>query len=254
MSEGAVAITVKIICPTESGKLFQTHSWKICEPSWDALYRKVQEVITLRSVSFRLSWWNVDHYEEVRDDSSFTQAVEHWLVNSQTSSSIYVTLPNTEPKKVYGRIPYDCLANESESFNHRRRSRWKLFGHKEKTKRSQSMYQSPSNSAYFRPHLSSIADHPSSSKVMPIDGSRTTQCTSTMQMLSPVINNSVNNEPLSQATVQDNTDDGMRLAVETLRSMGFQHDRDVLEEYILQTGGNLNEIIDLLQAHDFQWF
>lgn len=75
-----------------------------------------------------------------------------------------------------------------------------------------------------------------------------------MQMLSPVINNSVNNEPLSQATVQDNTDDGMRLAVETLRSMGFQHDRDVLEEYILQTGGNLNEIIDLLQAHDFQWF
>lgn len=249
-----MAIVVKIICPTESGKLFQTHSWKICEPSWAALCRKVQEVITLRSVSFRLSWWNVDHYEEVRDDSSFTQAIEHWLLNTQTSKSIYVTLPNTDPRKVYGRIPYDCMGTESESFIHRRRSRWTLFGHKEKTKRSQSMYQSASNSAYFRPHLSSAADNPSGPKVMPTDGSRTTQCTSTRQTVSTVINKSVNNEPLSQAAVQDYADDGMQLAIDTLRSMGFQHDRNVLAQYISQTGGNLNEIIDLLQAHDFQWF
>ncbi|THD28857.1 hypothetical protein D915_000291 [Fasciola hepatica] len=258
MNEGSVLITLKIVCPAESGKLFQTHPWKIREPSWMALRQKVQEVIPLRSATFRLSWWNQNHYEELRDDTNFAQAIEHWLMNAQDTPSIYVTLQNREPRKVYGRIPYDYLAAGSDNLETRRRSRlpWKLFSHKDKNRQSHMAYETSSSEAYVRSQILSQSEeftgYPCGPNFIRNVPSRNTQPVPMFETVSPALNTSVNNGRQPQAVAQDNMEDGMQLAIETLRSMGFQHENSVLKRYITLSGGNLNEIIDLLQAHDFQ--
>ncbi|TGZ71243.1 hypothetical protein CRM22_002755 [Opisthorchis felineus] len=164
--------------------------------------------------------------------------------DSEQIVRIYVTRDKKDPSKLYGKTPYDMnvLGTVEKRKSHRHTS-W-LF----RRQSSRAVASRPSNQYSHGPWFGTLSRTqtmvPSNELNDPPYSNFHSQATSSAR-LTPS-RSTPNLSPVHEVTVDN---EGMGLAIQTLRSMGYEQDDNVLKFYISSTNGNLNEIIDILEAY-----
>ncbi|KAF8571629.1 hypothetical protein P879_00674 [Paragonimus westermani] len=253
---------------------FATNLWTApVDVHLDELWTKI-ETISDGDKKEKLSsyWWDGTSYIKLETDEQLREAINKTTGGNRFSNTlirIYVAMERKSPSKIYGAQPYDLQNASSISANmeltQRPISRLKRYHLSfNRLRRRSAQADSSRGTSHFWTRrsnsLSFLEDSPSSgAEVFQKEHSRSGHAEN---LVTVPHQNSIDMPTASSShtnirahlEVQNNgemtyDDDDLCIAIESLRSMGFEQDRELLESCIIATGGNLNEIVDLLQAN-----
>ncbi|KAF5399387.1 hypothetical protein PHET_07522 [Paragonimus heterotremus] len=264
-----------VTSPSGTKKWFATYLWTApVEVHLDELCTKV-ETISEEDKKQKLHsyWWDGTSYIKLKTDEQLREAINQTIEGNRFSTNpvkIYVARDRKSPSKLYGTQPYD-LQNELTVSAHMeltKRPVSRLKRHHlrvNRMRRRSVLADSFREISHFEARrsssLPSLEDFPNSgagvyqkeqSHLEPAETSATVPQQNNVNLATA---SSLHPTIRSPSEVQNNQevtydDDDLRVAIESLRSMGFEQDRELLQYCIITTGGNLNEIIDMLQAND----
>ncbi|KAA3678940.1 uncharacterized protein DEA37_0015077 [Paragonimus westermani] len=253
---------------------FATNLWTApVDVHLDELWTKV-EAVSDGDKKQKLSsyWWDGTSYIKLETDEQLREAINKSTGGNRFSNTlirIYVATEKKSPSKLYGTQPYDLQNESSVSANMEliqrpiSRLKWYHLSFNRLKRRSAQVDFSRGTSNFWtrRSNSLSFLEDSSSSEAQvfqkeqsPLGHAESLTTVQHQNSIDLPTASSSHTNIRAHPEVQNNgemtyDDDDLRIAIESLRSMGFEQDRELLESCIITTGGNLNEIIDLLQAN-----
>ncbi|KAF7254895.1 hypothetical protein EG68_08805 [Paragonimus skrjabini miyazakii] len=264
-----------VTSPSGTKKWFATYLWTApMEVHLDELWTKIETTSNEdKKQKLHSYWWDGTSYIKLKTDEQLREAINQTTEGNRFSTipvRIYVARERKSPSKLYGTQPYDLQNESTISANMEltprpvsRLKRHHLFVNR--MRRRSVLADSFREISHFRARssnsLPSLEDFPPSgagifqkeqSHLEPAETLVTVPQENNINLatassLDPTIRSSPEVQNTREVTYDD---DDLRVAIESLRSMGFEQDRELLQYCIITTGGNLNEIIDILQAND----
>ncbi|KAG5448035.1 hypothetical protein CSKR_106595 [Clonorchis sinensis] len=243
-------VTFKIVTLRRKTKLYETNMWNApTHVQWDMLLDKVQSVTNAQTGGINLFSWDGNTYVRIKCDEDISNLLNKLQSNGESEQivRIYVTIDKKDPSKLYGKTPYDVnVLGTVEKRKSHRHTNWLS-----RRQSSRPMPSRPPNQYSHGPWFGTLSRTqtmaPSNGLNGPPYSNFHSQATTSARLTHAW--STPNLSPAQEVTVDN---EGMGLAIQTLRSMGYEQDDNVLKFYISSTNGNLNEIIDILEAHNLR--